>query len=143
MFSVINLHFKCCDSGLLRRKRASEMLYNYTDNLYNKNNNIVILGDWNDDLNDNDGEHCFDPFLKDNRMYFANDKIIKDESQVSYPKEPFRSFLDHILITEDFLNSNTNYRVMTIPIDDYMGGFDVYEKYISDHKPVMIGVPIN
>ncbi len=143
MFSVINLHFKCCDSGLLRRKRASEMLYNYTDNLYNKNNNIVILGDWNDDLNDNDGEHCFDPFLKDNRMYFANDKIIKDESQVSYPKEPFRSFLDHILITEEFLNSNTNYRVMTIPIDDYMGGFDVYEKYISDHMPVMIGVPIN
>ena len=27
--SIINLHMKCCDSGLLRRKKASQMLHNY------------------------------------------------------------------------------------------------------------------
>ena len=61
--SMINLHMKCCDSGLVRRKRASKMLYDYIDNELQKDHkNYIILGDWNDDLKDADGEHCFDPF---------------------------------------------------------------------------------
>ncbi|MAJ45561.1 MAG: hypothetical protein CMF96_12585 [Candidatus Marinimicrobia bacterium] len=141
-FTAINIHMKCCDSGLKRRKRASQMLHKYVDKLYNKNKNIIVLGDWNDDLLDKEGEHCFNSFFNDDRMYFANNKILNDISQVSYPKEPFMSFLDHILITEQFLNSKIDYRVMTIPIDEYMGGFNVYETYISDHKPVMVGIPV-
>jgi endonuclease/exonuclease/phosphatase family metal-dependent hydrolase len=142
-FTIINLHMKCCDSGLLRRKNASKMLYNYVDNLYStKQKNIIVLGDWNDDLKDKHGEHCFQPFLNDDRMYFANTPLIYDDSQISYPKAPYRSFLDHILVTENLLQSNSNYRVMTIPIDDYMGGYDIYEEFISDHKPVMVGIPL-
>jgi endonuclease/exonuclease/phosphatase family metal-dependent hydrolase len=142
-FTIINLHMKCCDSGLLRRKNASKMLHNYVDDLYlTKQKNIIVLGDWNDDLRDKAGEHCFHPFLNDDRMYFVNTTILDDESQVSYPKPPYRSFLDHILVTENLLQSNSNYRIMTIPIDDYMGGYDVYEKFISDHKPVMVGIPL-
>ena len=143
-FTLINLHMKCCDSGLLRRKNASKMLFNYVDELFmSKQKNIIVLGDWNDDLRDKAGEHCFNPFLEDERMYFANNPLLSDDSQVSYPKEPYRSFLDHILVTEHLLKSNSDYRVMTIPIDAYMGGFDVYEEYISDHKPVMVGIPLN
>ena len=141
-FTIFNIHMKCCDSGLSRRKKAGEMLYEYVLEIYNEKSNLIILGDWNDDLRDLPGEHCFKPFLEDNNMYFANTKILYDDSQVSYPKEPYRSFLDHILITQDFMNYQTDYRVMTIPIDNYMGGFDVYEEYISDHKPVMIGIPL-
>ena len=142
-FTIINLHMKCCDSGLLRRKNASKMLHNYVDDLYlTKQKNIIVLGDWNDDLRDKAGEHCFHPFLNDDRMYFVNTTILDDESQVSYPKPPYRSFLDHILVTENLLQSNSNYRIMTIPIDDYMGGYDVYEEFISDHKPVMVGIPL-
>ena len=141
-FSVINIHMKCCDSGLLRRKRAGKMLYEYVDDLYDKNQNLIVLGDWNDDLRDDEGEHCFNPFIIDDRMYFANNKILYDDSQVSYPKEPYRSFLDHILVTEEMLSSQIDYRIMTIPIDKYMGGFDVYEEFISDHKPVMVGIPL-
>ena len=110
----------------------------------NKNTDVgyIVLGDWNDDLRDKPGEHCFLPFLNDDRMYFVNTPLLNDESQISYPKPPYRSFLDHILVTEDLLQSNSNYRIMTIPIDDYMGGYDVYEKFISDHKPVMVGIPL-
>ena len=112
--------------------------------LFDANNVLyIVLGDWNDDLRDKPGEHCFQPFLEDDRMYFANTPLLNDDSQVSYPKEPYRSFLDHILVTENLLNSNSNYRIMTIPIDQYMGGFEVYEEYISDHKPVMVGIPLN
>ena len=32
---------------------------------------------------------------------------------------------------------------MTIPIDDYMNGYDIYEAYISDHKPVLLSFNMN
>ena len=31
-YSIVNLHMKCCDSGLNRRKNASQMLYDYIKN---------------------------------------------------------------------------------------------------------------
>ena len=139
-FSIINLHMKCCDSGLKRRKKASKMLYDYLDQELSHNSNIIVLGDWNDDLKDREGEHCFSPFMNDNRFIFPTLDITYDISQASYPKEPYVSFLDHILVTKKIL-SDKNYKVQTIPIDSYMGGFDVYEKYISDHMPVYLSFP--
>ena len=136
--SVINLHMKCCDSGLFRRKKASEMLHKYIDNeIKNGNNNYIVLGDWNDDLKDKDGEHCFDPFLGDNRFFFPTLDITYDISQATYPKEPYVSFLDHILISKSLI-PDSSYIIKTIPIDTYMGGFSVYEEYISDHRPVLL-----
>ena len=136
--SIINLHMKCCDSGLFRRKKASEMLHVYLDKeIRNGKNNFIVLGDWNDDLKDEDGEHCFNPFLDDNRFFFPTLDITYDISQASYPKEPYVSFLDHILISKSLIPNNS-YIVKTIPIDTYMGGFSIYEEYISDHMPVLL-----
>tara|TARA_Y100000590_G_scaffold173605_1_gene198520 strand:- start:65 stop:1960 length:1896 start_codon:yes stop_codon:yes gene_type:complete len=136
--SIINLHMKCCDSGLSRRKKASEMIHKYVNNAMNYgNNNYIILGDWNDDLKDGKGDHCFDPFLNDERFFFPTLDITYDISQASYPKEPYISFLDHILVSKSLIPSNS-YSVKTIPIDKYMGGFSVYEHYISDHMPVLL-----
>ena len=57
---------KFCDSGLNRRKNASQMLYDYISNEISLGySNFIVLGDWNDDLKDNYGEHCFDPFFND------------------------------------------------------------------------------
>ena len=135
--SLINLHMKCCDSGLVRRKRATQMLYEYIDKeLEKEHKNFIVLGDWNDDLKDKPGEHCFDPFLNDSRFFFPTALITDDISQASYPKEPYVSFLDHIMVTHDIFGKKKEFDVSTIPMDRYMGGFDVYEKYISDHMPV-------
>ena len=41
-----------------------------------------------------------------------------------------------------FIDKNS-YQVDTIPIDEYMGGFDIYESYISDHMPIYLSFPIN
>ena len=58
-YSIIDLHMKCCDSGLNRRKNASEMLYSYLINeIESGYSNFIVLGDWNDDLKDKYGEHC-------------------------------------------------------------------------------------
>ena len=141
-FSIINLHMKCCDSGLQRRIKAANMLYDYIDKELSYNENIIILGDWNDDLKDKEGEHCFESFLNDDRFYFPTNDLIYDITKASYPKEPYVSFLDHILVTNSFINKNS-YQVDTIPIDEYMGGFNIYESYISDHMPVYLSFPIN
>ena len=139
--SLINLHMKCCDPGLFRRKKASEKLYSYISSEIKKGvqNNFIVLGDWNDDLKDNPGEHCFDYFLNDERFYFTTSDIVDDLSQASYPKEPYNSFLDHIMVSKSLIEDNS-YKVMTIPIDQYMGGFSIYEKYISDHMPVLLSI---
>ena len=135
--SLINLHMKCCDSGLSRRKKASKMLHEFLDDkLEEDHSNYIVLGDWNDDLKDNIGEHCFDPFLNDSRFFFPTLDITYDISQATYPKEPYVSFLDHILVTKSIIKNN-EYTVKTLPFDEYMGSFEIYEKFISDHMPVL------
>ena len=127
---------KCCDSGLERRKKASQMLYEYLDKLVDVNEvSYIVLGDWNDDLKDKENEHCFTSFLNDDRYYFPTIEITNDLKQASYPKEPYVSFLDHIMVTKNLIN--TSYNVNTIMVDQYMGGFEIYESYISDHLPVL------
>ena len=143
MFSVINLHMKCCDSGLVRRQKAVKMLHDYIAGEFEKGNNrFIVLGDWNDDLKDAENAHSFHPFMEDDRFYFPTLDITYDISQASYPKEPYVSFLDHILVTEDLVPSQSDYRVQTILMDEYMGSFQVYEESISDHRPVMFGFPL-
>ena len=134
-FSIINLHMKCCDSGLHRRKKAAEMLYDYlNEQLYS--NKVIVLGDWNDDLKDEEGAHCFDKFLADNKYFFPTLDITYDKEQATYPKEPYVSFLDHILVSKNLFSSG--YNIQTIRLDEFMGGFEVYENYISDHLPVLL-----
>ena len=94
------------------------------------------MGDWNDDLKDAENEHCFNDFLNDDRYFFPTLDITYDISQASYPKEPYVSFLDHILVSKNLFSDS--YNVQTIKLDKYMGGFKVYENYISDHLPVLL-----
>ena len=140
--SVINLHMKCCDSGLARRQKASQMLFEYLDEHYDEQSNIIVLGDWNDDTKDDPGEHCFEPFFRDDRFYFTTREIAFDINQAYYPKEPYVSFLDHIMISEKLLPRESSYDVKTILMGDFMGGYDVYETYISDHRPVLLSFSV-
>ena len=137
--SLINLHMKCCDSGLSRRKKASKMLYEYLEEQIDtkQNDRLIILGDWNDDLKDLEDEHCFTDFLNDDKYFFPTFDITYDIEQASYPKEPYVSFLDHILVTKSLVDIN-DYKISTIRVDEFMGSFDVYEQYISDHLPVLL-----
>ncbi|MFH1853198.1 MAG: endonuclease/exonuclease/phosphatase family protein [Candidatus Neomarinimicrobiota bacterium] len=142
-FSVINLHMKCCDSGLKRRQNAVQMLHDYLAEQWNRGQrNFVVLGDWNDDLKDAGNAHGFHPFFDDDRFYFVNRDLVYDLEQASYPKEPYVSFLDHILVTDQFVPRTSTKRVQTLRLGDYMGGYSVYEDYISDHQPVMVGFPV-
>ena len=116
------------------------MLYNYLNNEIDQTSysNFIVLGDWNDDLKDAPGEHCFSPFLDDQRYYFLTDRIDDDLAMASYPKEPYFSFLDHILVTKSLLDRSPDFHVETIQMGNYMNDYQLYEKLISDHLPVLL-----
>ena len=144
--TLINIHMKCCDSGLNRRKKASKMLYDYINKeiIETGFSNFIVLGDWNDDLKDDPNEHCFGPFLEDDKFHFLTDRIDDDLAYASYPKEPYVSFLDHIMTTNKFISrEESEILIETVLIEDYIGGFDIYEKLMSDHRPVMFSIPFN
>ena len=58
-------------------------------------------------------------------------------SNWSFPTWP--SHLDHILITNELFNSYNNDMIFTFKIDNYIG-WNFYETYISDHRPVIIRI---
>lgn len=152
---VINNHYKCCGDGVIdmgnnsdeefRRFEANRLLKNYIDsNFYSRR--VVLLGDLNDLITEPSPNNVFEMFLNDSNNYSFVDEDIANGSSIdwSYPNWP--SHLDHILITNelfaDFINSGS--LAQTIKIDDFMsGGFDDYDFYISDHRPVGMKLKIN
>ena len=46
------------------------------------------------------------------------------------------------MVSEQMLPRGSSYDVQTIPMGDFMGGFDIYEAYISDHRPVLLSFSV-
>lgn len=144
---VINNHFKCCGDGTLdtndandeemRRKTASDLLKDYIDeNLPNEN--VIVLGDLNDILTDDDDNNVFLEFINDSDNYkFVDMEIaLSNSTEWSYPSWP--SHLDHILITNELFDEFEHEfsEVKSIKIEDYMSGWSDYDQNISDHRPI-------
>ena len=55
--------------------------------------------------------------------------------------EKFISQSNRLRHLEEKLEKLT-YDVQTILMDNFMGGYDVYETYISDHRPVMLSFSV-
>jgi len=142
-FSLINMHLKCCGDGLYRRQQSLQQLHGLlTDYLDNGNENIIVVGDWNDDLADKGIEQSFTVFLEDRDNFrFATEAIYQDVKQASYPSWP--SFLDHILYARGFFDEQAaGGRVETLKPEDYVGSWEIYEATLSDHRPVLWSVPV-
>ncbi len=145
---IINNHFKANEDGTedeARRKSASENLEDYVnENLYGEN--VIILGDLNDELNENASVNVFQNFIDNSSNFKFTDMSIAvgSSSNWSYPSWP--SHLDHILITNELFDefTNTESSVQTIRIEETLdAGWIEYEKYISDHRPVGLSLKFN
>tara|TARA_B100001094_G_scaffold59973_1_gene55442 strand:- start:193 stop:1266 length:1074 start_codon:yes stop_codon:yes gene_type:complete len=145
-YFIINNHFKCCGDGTIdfddpsdeenRRYTAINLIKEYIDNNL-PDNNVIVLGDLNDDIAESSSNNVFQEVLNDSAHYrFADLEIAQgNSSDWSFPNWP--SHLDHILITDELFNSANNLEVQTIKIDEYLeGGWDEYDQNISDHRPV-------
>ena len=145
-YFIINNHFKCCGDGTIdfddasdeenRRYTAINLIKEYIDNNL-PDNNVIVLGDLNDDIAESSSNNVFQEVLNDSANYrFADLEIAQgNSSDWSFPNWP--SHLDHILITDELFNSANNLEVQTIKIDEYLeGGWGEYDQNISDHRPV-------
>ena len=111
-----------------------------------QNENMIILGDFNDELIDSD--NVFNVFLNNPDEYSFTDLGMAQESNYwgywSYPSWP--SHLDHIIISNELFDDyqNIGSSCHTILIDNTLSnGWSEYNNYISDHRPVGISLNIN
>lgn len=132
--TLINLHLKCCDDGnsIERRRTASQKLKNHIDtNLSSAS--VVVLGDFNEDITEPEGNGVFNNFKEDSNNYrFANMNIAMCSSENwSYPSWP--SHLDHILITNELFSLVEDVRTLKVNACESQ-----YYSTVSDHRPVML-----
>lgn len=152
---VIDNHLKCCGDGTLllnntsdeeyRRYEAVNLLKTYIDNNL-QNDNVIVLGDMNDELTDAYGNNVFQNILDDSSNYLFTDYAIASgsSSNWSYPSWP--SHLDHILITNELFDEFNlpSANIQTIKVDNYLpGGWSEYYTNITDHRPVALKLTID
>ncbi|MGB0522065.1 MAG: endonuclease/exonuclease/phosphatase family protein [Flammeovirgaceae bacterium] len=128
--TLINIHLKCCSDGRDRRAAASVLLKSYIDtNL--PNDNVVLLGDYNDEIFESDD--VFANFSNDSFNYkFVDEDIARgNSSNWSYPSWP--SHLDHILITNELFDRVVDTQVLKVNVCN-----SSYPTILSDHRPVMV-----
>ena len=151
-YFLINNHFKCCGDGSLdlnddsdeekRRYDAINLLRDYIDeNLPNQN--VIVLGDLNDDIAEPQINNVFQLIINDPNYEFVDYQIaLGGSSDWSFPNWP--SHLDHILVSDELFDELAYSQVETIKLDQYFdGGWNEYDYNISDHRPVFMQLAQN
>ena len=140
---IVNMHLKCCGDGLYRRQQSMKQLHGFLkEKSKNGKDNIIVVGDWNDQLQDTGIYQSFSPFLNDQENFlFVTSRIVNDPNQQSYPSWP--SFLDHIMIGRGYFDVFEKEGIVrSVNLDEWIGGWEEYESIISDHRPILLSIPI-
>jgi len=146
---VINVHLKALGDNVInwndpwdhemRRISACEKLEEYI-RTFHPNEKVVLLGDFNDRIDEPVETNVFMAFLSKKHLYMFADMYIAMgiESVPSYPT--WRSHIDHILITSELFPHY--YRAgswtSTILADGYFSSWSWYDATVTDHRPVMM-----
>jgi endonuclease/exonuclease/phosphatase family metal-dependent hydrolase len=136
-FNLIVMHLKALtdEESQQRRRAAILMLKAYLDNNVPSapDRDWVLVGDWNDELEDPQSDNVFWPLLTDSLDYrFLTLPMAGIPHWASYPY--FSSLIDHIMITTETNDEYANGTTITLRLDDEYGN---YAYRISDHRPVM------
>ena len=135
-FTLIVVHLKAYGGTeeIARRKAACQDLHDYIDEEISTgaDPDFIVLGDWNDELDDPRSTNVFLPFLDDSLDYsFLTQSITNQES---YILPPYQGLIDHILITKDTRQEYGNGLTSVLYLDNE---YRNYTNIISDHRPVM------
>ena len=146
---IINNHYKCCGDGIFnsgdsgdeetRRYQANLLLKAYIDENFS-DENVILLGDLNDDISETAQNNVFQMFIEDAGNYLFADYEIATGTSANWSFPNWPSHLDHVLITNELFSEfeNEESEVKTIKIDDYLSGWSEYDQNISDHRPVAL-----
>lgn len=152
-FILINVHYKCCGDGTLdeqdsgdeefRRLQATYYLDNYISDNF-PNSNVIIVGDFNDSLDDDEQNNVFNLFFNSSAYFFADLTMALENNYWQYWSFPsWPSHLDHIVISNELFDEyeNVNSNCNTMVLDGFFdNGWIDYNNYISDHRPVRLSL---
>lgn len=133
-FNLIVVHLKAFEDGAERRKQSIGYLKTYIDDeiTHGADSDFVVLGDWNDRLEDQGDANVFRAFLDDPADYrFLTGTIT---NQYSYLKDPYKNLIDHLMITT---SANDEYGGGLTKALDLERRYTQYISVISDHRPVV------
>lgn len=130
-----NVHAKAFgdESSYNRRKAAAESLKEYLDN-YRNDDNVLFLGDFNDQLNFSTYNEEISPYISfiDDDHYFAVTKPLEDRGFASYLSGQFRIMIDHIIVTNELVEDHID-DAQRVENPHYIPS---YISTTSDHAPV-------
>lgn len=144
---IINNHYKCCGNGTIeieyddeeyRRLQSCILTKTYIESNLD-GENVILLGDLNDELTDPESANVFVNFINDTENYLFVDINIAAGSSTNWSYPSWPSHLDHILITNELFDefANTESSAETIRVEEKLEeGWSEYKNYISDHRPV-------
>jgi endonuclease/exonuclease/phosphatase family metal-dependent hydrolase len=129
-FVVVHLKARGDPASQARRRDACQKLDALVD--ARPDQELVVMGDFNDRLTDAGSDNVFDPFLSDPQQYRFLTAPLAQVGAFSYV--PFRSLIDHILVTDETLAGRkppqTSVPRLDLSIPDYLS-------VISDHLPIV------
>ena len=137
--TMIILHLKAQGGSedVERRRGAILKLEEYVANqlaLPGGEQQFVVIGDWNDLLDDPNDNNVFLPFSdKADQYRFLTGPYAGSSTEYSYIGGNFRSLIDHVMVTTAIDTAFSNHTDI-IKVDEV---FPSYLLEVSDHRPVI------
>jgi len=130
---VVHLKAQLDQDSMDRRRAACEELDDWiTSELEaGEDPDIMIMGDWNDSLTDTGSYLVFNALLDRPDATFLTLEL---NQSGAYTYIPFRSFLDHVLVTNDALGEYGDGTTEVLPLETQISD---YEDVLTDHRPVL------
>jgi len=143
-FTMMVLHLKAQgdDTSEDRRRGAIISMEQYISNQIagGGDPDYILIGDWNDELEDPQNDNVFLPFLNSPSEYtFLTEPFAGSTTEYTFIGGSFRSLIDHIMITNSIDNTYSAHFTQILKIDEV---FTNYEPEVSDHRPVAVRIPV-
>lgn len=139
-FTAIAVHFKANEGGstdpesAARRRTAFERLEAYVHSLVTGNtgtDEVLVLGDFNERLDDTTGRVNWQPFLNETRYVVRSRPLVGEASFLSSTN----ALIDHIVTTRAFDDEVGAGSASVVKLDQDILN---YRELISDHRPVTL-----
>ena len=132
-FTVVTVHLKAqidADSRD-RRRRAVIALDQWMAGRRAIGERVIVVGDWNDDIDSAPASNVFQPLLDQPEAYAALTLEVARRDEFSYI--PFKRLIDHIVMTRETAVAMPALVVEAVKLDATIPN---YARTVSDHRPV-------
>jgi len=135
---VVHLKAELGEENEARRRSACEQLARHVEELQAQGvDNVVVLGDFNDELDDPAADNVFTSFTNHpDQFRFATAPLAGRE----YSFVPYHVLIDHLLFSEGLFTWLDRGSTGVVPLDVEISDYD-YLEHVSDHRPVVTVLP--